>query len=241
VNNQLSVAADEAPAGNQGTREPLRVVVLGGYALTRASLKALLNRQPGLLVIGEAGTRAAASAQIHGRPVDVFVLDFDADADAAIESIEELRAADREARVLVLIAPCDREIARRAVLAGASGVVFKDRSSEHLLSAILKIHEGELWVDRATTAQLISDLAARRRQETADPERAKIQSLSSREREVIELVGQGRSNKRIAARMAVSEHTIRHHLTSIFAKLGLSDRLELAVYALRHKLSQQTR
>jgi len=240
MNNELPTTADEASAGTQVTRELIRVVLLGGYTLSRASLKALLNRQPTLHVIGEAGTRASALPQTQGQRVDLYLLDLDASPEAPVESIEALRAADHEARVLVLVASRDRQIAGRAVSSGASGVVFKDSSPEHLFSAILKVSDGELWVDRATTTQLISDMTARRRVQSADPERTKIRQLTNRECEVVALVGQGLSNKRIAARMTVSEHTVRHHLTSIFTKLGLSDRLALAMYALRHDLAHKT-
>ena len=238
MNEAPSEDSRSSPPGG-GRAAEIGVILVGAEELTRASLKLLLDRQPGLRVIGEADTCAAALAQARGRETGLFVLDFDIA--AAIASLVEIRAADSEARVIVLIASRDLGVARRAVLAGASGVVFKDSSPDHLRKAILKVHEGELWVDRATTAQLISDLAARRRQQATDPEEKKIRSLSSRERELVALVVEGLSNKRIAARLGLSEHTIRHHLTSIFAKLGLPDRVALVAYAFRNDLARPSR
>ena len=220
----------------EGRGREICVVLLAEQELMRASLKSLLDKRPGLRVIGAADARAAALGRANGHKIDLFVLDFDAA--PANEWLAEIRAANAEARVIVLVGSRDPEIARRAVLAGASGVVLKDNSPDHLLKAILKVHDGELWVDRATSAQLISDLAARRRQHAADPDIKKIRSLTPRERELVALVTEGLSNKQMATRLRVSEHTIRHHLTSIFAKLGLSDRLALVAYAFRHDLTR---
>jgi DNA-binding NarL/FixJ family response regulator len=238
MNEALSDDSRHSPAGG-GSAPEIGVILVGAEELTRASLRLLLDRQPGLRVIGEADTCAAALAQARGCETDLFVLDFDIA--AAIATLVEIRAADSEARVIVLIASRDLGGARRVVLAGASGVVFKDSSPDHLRKAMLKVHEGELWADRLTTAQLISDLAARRRQQAADPEERKIRSLSSRERELVTLVVEGLSNKRIAVRLGLSEHTIRHHLTSTFAKLGLPDRVALVAYAFRHDLARPSR
>jgi DNA-binding NarL/FixJ family response regulator len=101
------------------------------------------------------------------------------------------------------------------------------------------VHEGELWVDRATTAQIVSDAMNAPRGREAHPEHARIASLTTREREVIALVSQGSNNKAIAAHMKISDNTVRHHLTSIFSKLGVPDRLGLVIYAFRHKLVAQ--
>src|SRR5262249_6229389 len=139
-------------------------------------------------------------------------------------------------RIIVLTANDERELAGELVLGGACGVVSKHRSGEHLLHALRKVHDGELWVDRATTAHIVSALADKRTRAGADPEHAKIASLTPREREVVALAAKGHSNKAIAERMKISDNTVRHHLTSIFAKLGIADRLALVVYTFRHKI-----
>jgi two-component system nitrate/nitrite response regulator NarL len=233
---------DDAPSEEPHARAPaIGVVLLGVQGLQRASLKSLLDQRAGFRVVAESDNCATALRQAGDRRADLFVVDFDADVAAAIASIAEIHAADAEARVIVLLANRDSEVTRRAVLAGASGIVFKDRSPEHLLDAMAKVHEGELWVDRATAAQVISDLAARRRKQAADPVEDKIRSLTLRERELVALILEGLSNKRMATRLGISEHTVRHHLTSIFAKLGLSDRLGLVAFAFRHGLGRPAR
>ena len=131
----------------------------------------------------------------------------------------------------------NRNVAGQLVLAGARGVVSKDRSAVHLLDAIRKVHAGELWIDRATTAQIIGHMARRRSRENGDPERLKIASLTPRECEVVSLVAKGHSNKAIAQQMKISDNTVRHHLTSIFSKLEIADRLSLVVYTFQHKIA----
>jgi DNA-binding NarL/FixJ family response regulator len=207
----------------------------------RMGLRELIEKTEGVANVAAVGSPEEWLANVNAFPTDVVVLHIQDEFEAAVQLLLRTHAGHATTPVLILTHRCDPALSRRLVLAGARGVVFKDNSPEHLLTAIRKVHEGELWLDRATTAQIISDLTERRRREAANPERAKIQSLTSREREVIHRVAQGLDNKRIAAGMAVSEHTVRHHLTSIFAKLELPNRLALAVYAHRNNLSQPTR
>jgi DNA-binding NarL/FixJ family response regulator len=150
--------------------------------------------------------------------------------------VQGVKALAGAARIIVITGAADRELAAALVLDGVRGVVSKDRPGAHLLDAIRKVHGGELWVERATTAQIITGLAARRVRTAADPEATRIASLTPREREVIALAAKGNSNKAIAERMKISDNTVRHHLTSIFAKLGVADRLALVVYTFRHRI-----
>jgi DNA-binding NarL/FixJ family response regulator len=117
---------------------------------------------------------------------------------------------------------------------GAMGVFMKDQTGDVLGRAIRKVHAGELWLDRTRTANVVSRLTGGRRDE--EFESAKVQSLTGREREIVALVADGLTNKRIAERLFISEATARNHLTSILGKLELTDRFQLAVYAYRRGL-----
>jgi DNA-binding NarL/FixJ family response regulator len=139
--------------------------------------------------------------------------------------------------VIVLTGRCDPDHAEKYVLAGASGVLTKDRSGEHLALAIRKVHGGEVWLGRGPMAHLIEELAWNPHAAAIDAERSHIATLTAREREVVELVSAGLNNKAIASSLHISENTVRHHLTSVFGKLDVPDRLALAVYAFRHQLS----
>jgi DNA-binding NarL/FixJ family response regulator len=140
-----------------------------------------------------------------------------------------------DARILVLTGLRDPAAHQQAVRLGAIGVLAKERAPESLLHAVERVYAGESWLDRSTTATLLAELAGENKSKP-DPDEARIASLSPREREVIDLILQGLRNKDIAKRMFISEATVRHHLTSIFEKLHVSDRLGLTIYAFKHHL-----
>jgi DNA-binding NarL/FixJ family response regulator len=114
--------------------------------------------------------------------------------------------------------------------------VLKEMAADVLVKAIEKVHAGEAWLNRTMIADVLADLPRASKGEGGSGGLPRIRSLSAREREVLALIGEALSNKRIAERLCITETTVRHHLTSIFSKLGVSDRLELLVYAHRHKL-----
>src|SRR6185503_12420925 len=140
-----------------------------------------------------------------------------------------------DARVLVLTGLKDAEAHRQAVKLGAVGVVLKDQAPEVLIKAIKKVHAGEVWLDRTTTGNLFHEMTQTSGE--LDPEKSKINSLTEREFQVIQLIAEGLKNKEIAKRLFISETTVTHHLSSIFSKLDVSDRLELVIYAFAQKLA----
>ena len=115
--------------------------------------------------------------------------------------------------------------------------MMKDRAAEVLIKAIEKVHAGEVWLDRFTMATVLTDARRSREPKPIDPEAAKIESITKREREIVALIAEGHGTKQLAKRLFISEKTIRNHMTVIYSKLGVSDRLELALYAARHGLS----
>src|SRR5207244_4083247 len=150
-----------------------------------------------------------------------------------IDFLPELRATGL--RVLVLTGVRDAAIHKQVIKLGAHGVLLKQGSADSLMKAIRKVYDGELWLDRSTTANVIADLTAFD-MNALNPEWVKIATLTPREREVIVLVSQGLKNKAVAAKLGISDTTVRHHLTAIFSKLGVQDRLSLVLYATRNGL-----
>ena len=126
---------------------------------------------------------------------------------------------------------------RQAVRLGATGMVLKEQAVDTLVKAIERVHAGETWLDPALVANVLAE-RSRARGRDADPEAARIAMLTERECEVIALIGEGLKNRQIAKRLSISETTVVHHLTSIFAKLGVANRLELVTYAYRHGLAE---
>jgi two-component system nitrate/nitrite response regulator NarL len=194
----------------------IRVALVGGLPLNHDATRALLDREG-----FEVGVNGSA---------DIVLVDQDDDA----PPIRDIRAQYTEARVLVVTARMDHESSAQLVRDGAHGIVSKARTGDHLIAAIRKVHAGEMWVDRVVATTLMADLQRPGRRNDAD--RARIASLTARERDVVNLVGEGLANKAIAERLTISDNTVRHHLTSIFSKLGVTDRLSLVVYAFKHKV-----
>jgi len=116
------------------------------------------------------------------------------------------------------------------------GVVFKTQSPEMLLKAIEKVNLGEVWLERSLIANVLSRLSRNSKPQKSDLDSNGINVLSTREKEIVRLIGQGYKNKKISTQLCISETTVRHHLTSIYSKLGVSDRLELLVFAHRYGL-----
>ena len=214
----------------------IRVLLVGGHKLERDGLALLLATEVSLRVISDGDDPRAAFDQVSGPAPEVVLLDIDRAPQRARQTLAQLKELAADARLVVLTGSTDRGLAGQLVLDGARGVVSKDRSAVHLLDAIRKVHEGELWVDRATTAEIIAGLTDKGSRQAGDPQLAKVGSLTPREREVIALVAKGHSNKAIAERMMISGNTVRHHLTSIFSKLEITDRLALVVYSFHHRI-----
>jgi DNA-binding NarL/FixJ family response regulator len=216
--------------------QSIRVLIVDDHGIVRAGLHMLLESQPGITVVGEAATCAEALALATREQPDVIVLDLDLGGVNAIESIPALLSAAPEARILVLTGVRDLEAHREAVRLGAMGLVLKEKAVETLLQAITKVGAGEVWLEPTMVARVLGELTRPQTAQPTSPEAAKIATLTAREREVIALIGEGLKNRDIAARLHISETTVRHYLTGIFAKLEVTDRLELVVYAYRHGL-----
>jgi two-component system, NarL family, nitrate/nitrite response regulator NarL len=218
--------------------QPIRVVIVDDHVVVRTGLRMLIESQPGIIVVGEAGNGAEALAVVARTQPDIIVLDLDLGGESGLDYFPGLRTAASTARVLVLTGVRDPELHRRAVRLGSMGLVRKEEAAEVLLQAIKKVHAGEVWLEPAMIASVLGEMTGTRASQLLDPEAAKIASLTEREREVVTLMGQGLRNKQIAERLGISETTVRHHLTSIFAKLGVTDRLELVIYIYRHGLAR---
>ena len=216
----------------------VRVLIVDDHGIMRAGLRMLLESQPGITVVGEASTCADALALATSTQPDVIVLDLDLGGENAVESIPMLLRTAPDTRILILTGVRDPEVHRQAIRHGALGLVFKEKAVETLLQAITKVRAGEVWLEPTMIARVLGDLTRPHSSPQPSPEAAKIASLTEREREVITLVGEGLRNKHIAARLYISEATVRHHLTAIFTKVGVSDRFELAIYAYQHGLAK---
>lgn len=218
--------------------ENLRILLVEDQLVIGAGLRLLIESHPGMKVVALACTREQALEFAAREAPDLILMDLNL-GDGSGPFLPELRAAAPEARVLILTASKDGAAHQQAVKLGAAGIMLRDQEPEVLFKAIAKVHAGEVWLDRTTTGNLFHEMT--RNSGDLDPEQSKIQSLTDREFQVIKLIAEGLKNKEIAKRLFISETTVTHHLSSIFSKLEVSDRLELVIYAFAQKLASMPR
>lgn len=217
-------------------KAPLRVLIVDDHDIVCAGLRMLIQNA-GIEVVGTASNAAAALELASRLSPDVILLDLDLAGEDGLALLPELREAAKQTRVLILTGVRDVEAHRRAIRMGAMGVVLKSQAAEILIKAIEKVFAGEIWVDRATMGDVLSEMT-RRQSNAPDPDEQKIKTLTEREHQVIALIAEGLKNKQIAKRLFISETTVTHHLSSIFSKLEVTDRLELVIYAFGHSLAR---
>lgn len=211
----------------------IRVLLVEDHLVMRTALRLLLSSQPDLQVVGEAGDQPCALTLATQEQPDIILLDLFLKDGDSFEFIPTLCAAAPRAGVLVLTGTPDPQLHRRAITQGAMGLVLKEQPAEVLLEAIARVCAGEVWIDRALLSIVFAAPPQTQPGESMD---GRIGTLTEREREVIALIGEGLRNKELASRLFLSERTVHNHLASIFRKLDVCDRLELAVFAHRHGL-----
>lgn len=216
---------------------PIRILLVDDHLVVRAGLRMIIQSRPDMTIVGEAGTRDEALALAATEHADIILLDLDLGGDSGVNLISELMTAAGEVRIIILTGLRDPEAHRQAVLRGAMGIVKKEKAAQVLISAIERVHAGEAWLDPSLVAGVLTEIGRSSKPKKIDPEAEKIATLTKREREVVTLIGEGIRNKEIAERLFISETTVRHHLTSIFDKVGVADRVELLIYAFRHGLA----
>jgi len=195
----------------------------------------LIDNEPNMEVVGQAANRAEALSVAKTAKPNLVILDIDLGGEDGLDFLPELQELVPEARVLVLTGLREIEAHRRAARLGAAGLVLKEHAADILLKAINKVHDGELWLDRGMLGSLLREATQEAKD---DPDAVKIATLTPREREVVTLISEGLKNRDVAGRLFISETTVTHHLTSIYAKLGLSDRLELVIFAFANRLAK---
>jgi two-component system, NarL family, nitrate/nitrite response regulator NarL len=211
-----------------------RILIADDHATFRDSVRKLVESENGFSVAGEAGDVSEAVRKTRELRPDVLLLDLAMPRRNGLEALRELATSGSPAHTIVLTAAIDKSQLVEALRLGARGVVLKDSAIEVLPEAIHSVMAGQYWVARETVADLIE--ALRSVVSPADSRANGKFDLTERELDIVETVVAGYSNKDIANRFSISEHTVKHHLSSIFDKLGVSSRLELALFALNHEL-----
>ena len=213
----------------------VRILVADDHAIFRDGLRKLLEGADDVQIIGEASNGTECIKMLAKLKPDILLLDLRMPEKDGLGVLEEINFDTTTTRVIVLTAAEDDRDVVRAMRMGARGVVLKQSASDLLLKSIRKVSDGEIWLDNRMTAEVVE---AFKKSSEAGQRREKP-LLSDREKEIVQLVAQGFRNREIGEKLFISEQTVKNHLHNIFDKLGVSDRLELALYAIHHRLIDQ--
>jgi len=209
----------------------IRVLLVDDHAVVREGLRAFLELQEGIEVAGEAGDGEEGVAAAERLRPDVVLMDLVMPRLDGVGAMRELRRRLPAVKVIVLTSFADDEMLLPAVQAGAAGYLLKNAQPRELARAVRAAHAGEALLDPQIAARLLQSIARPAGEARADP-------LTRREREVLELIARGLSNKRIARELGIAEKTVKTHVGHVLAKLGVTDRTQAALHAVRAGLAR---
>ncbi|MFD3915482.1 response regulator [Streptomyces sp. NPDC058603] len=208
----------------------MRVLLVDDHQVVRRGLRTFLEIQDDIQVVGEASDGAEGIARAEELRPDVVLMDIKMPGTDGIEALRKLRELDNPARVLIVTSFTEQRTVVPALRAGASGYVYKDIDPEALAGAIRSVHAGHVLLQPEVAGALLA-------QDEPGGGQGRGTSLTDREREVLGLIADGRSNREIARALVLSEKTVKTHVSNILMKLDLSDRTQAALWAVRHGIA----
>jgi len=228
-NKTRSLDRNSSPIGEA----EVRVVIADDHAMFRAGLRKLLEAEQGFAVLGEAQDGVEAVTLTRRLKPDVLLLDIAMAGMNGMDVLQFLYAEQTPVRIVILTASISPSQMTEALKVGAAGVLMKTAATELLYQCIRSVAKGQYWVGRDVVGSLVEALATARRSEKAA---GRPFGLTTRELEVVQLIGEGCSNPETAKRLGIAEDTVKHHLSRAFDKTGTSSRVELALFAHHHRL-----
>ena len=212
-----------------------RIVIVDDHTLFREGLRTILSTEEDVDVVADAESAEDVVELVWQMRPDVLLLDIRMPQGSGLDAIPAVLKMSPNTQVLILTASDDREDHVRAFRLGAKGVILKDSARQTLMQAIRSVCRGEVWMDPRMSGALADELS-----HMGEPDRLSTRhesGLTDRELEIVRLVASGYKNKEVGATLTISERTVKTHLTNIFQKLGVRDRVGLVMYALRHNLA----
>ena len=208
--------------------QPIRVFLLDDHEVVRRGLKDLLEADGDIVIVGESGLAQEAARRIPALRPDVAVLDGRLPDGSGIDVCREVRSAHPEIAALILTSYDDDEALFSAIMAGAAGYVLKQIRGNDLVDAVRRVAAGQSLLDPAVTARVLDRLRAGPEEDKA------LAPLTDQERRILELIGEGLTNRQIAERMFLAEKTVKNYVSSLLGKLGMERRTQAAVFAVKH-------
>ncbi|WP_276207422.1 response regulator [Streptomyces agglomeratus] len=219
-----------AETGARPSKNGIRVLLVDDHQVVRRGLRTFLEVQDDIEVVGEAGDGAEGVARAEELRPDVVLMDIKMPGTDGIDALRKLRDLDNPAKVLIVTSFTEQRTVVPALRAGASGYVYKDVDPDALAGAIRSVHAGHVLLQPEVAGALLS-------QEEGNGGTGRGSTLTEREREVLTLIADGRSNREIARALVLSEKTVKTHVSNILMKLDLSDRTQAALWAVRHGIT----
>ena len=217
---------------------PIEIVISDDHPVFREGLRKLLEAEPGVRVVGEASDGEETVRVVRQCRPKVLLLDVSMPKGNGIETLRALNQLGIQTRTILLTASIEKEQVLEALQLGARGIVLKDATLQVILKSIRCVNDEQFWVGQESVSDLIQALRRLVPQHRAT-ETTRNFGLTPRELQVIALIVAGYTNKDLARKLGISEHTGKHHLTNIFDKLGVSNRLELVLFAINHHLIKE--
>jgi len=206
---------------------PIKVFLLDDHEVVRRGLRDLLESTGEIEVVGESGSAVEATSRIPALRPDVAILDGRLPDGSGVDVCREIRSVDPTIRALILTSYDDDEALFAAILAGASGYVLKQVSSNDLIDTVRRVAAGQSLIDPALTARVLD------RVRNGEPQASELADLTDREREILSLIAEGMTNRQIGENLFLAEKTVKNYVSSLLAKLGLERRTQAAVLAAR--------
>lgn len=208
----------------------MKIMIVDDHKMVREGIKQLLELNDSISVVGMAADGIECISLLKEKETDVLLLDINMPNKNGLETLEEIKEANINVKVIFLTVHNEVDYLLRAIEMGAEGYILKDSGSEELINAIEIVMSGESYIQPDMIPMLNSKMVVR------NTDREKIKNLTKRELEVLVLVSEGMFNKEIADKLSISERTVKNHISSIFKKIDVSDRTQAAVFAIRNSL-----
>jgi two-component system response regulator DevR len=210
----------------------LRILLVDDHEVVRVGVRALIERQPGMEVVGEAGTVREAVSQARDLMPDVVVLDIRLPGGNGLDACRQIKAQRPDTRIIILTSFPDDEILFDAISAGADGYVLKQIGSDDLIRALERVGRGESLLDPSLTSRVFARMRQVRQQERAHA----FADMNAQEMQILAAIAEGQTNREIGDALHFSEKTVRNYVSTILSKLELTSRAQAAAYAARHRI-----
>jgi two-component system response regulator DevR len=216
------------PQDTAADPRPIRIFLLDDHEVVRRGMRELLEGEPDFEVVGESGSAVEATRRIPALRPDVAILDGRLPDGSGIDVCRDVRSQDPNIAALILTSYDDDDALFAAIMAGASGYVLKQVRGTDLIDMIRRVAAGQSTLDPSVTAQVLERLR------NGPPVNKELEALTDQEQRILELIGEGMTNRQIAGELFLAEKTVKNYVSSLLAKLGLSSRTQAAIFAVKH-------